>query len=106
MQCLLFGAVTVRCTCWIVSTTISSVAIPKIFLGYSDITAMHLAIYKHSKLITFHGPITLSRFTDYTQKYFRKALFEAQPIGTVTNPPESNELRPKSFASHNPARYS
>jgi Uncharacterized proteins, homologs of microcin C7 resistance protein MccF len=67
---------------------------PKIFLGYSDITAMHLAIYKHSKLITFHGPITLSRFTDYTQKYFRKALFEAQPIGTVTNPPESNELRP------------
>lgn len=67
---------------------------PKIFLGYSDITAMHLAINKHSKLITFHGPITLSRFTDYTQKYFRKALFEAQPIGTVTNPPEANELRP------------
>jgi muramoyltetrapeptide carboxypeptidase len=67
---------------------------PKIFLGYSDITAMHLAINKHSKLVTFHGPITLSRFTDYTQKYFRKALFETQPIGTVTNPPESNELRP------------
>jgi len=67
---------------------------PKIFLGYSDITAMHLAINKHAKLITFHGPITLSRFTDYTQKYFRKALFETQPIGTVTNPPESNELRP------------
>jgi muramoyltetrapeptide carboxypeptidase len=67
---------------------------PKIFLGYSDITAMHLAINKHAKLVTFHGPITLSRFTDYTQKYFRKALFETQPIGTVTNPPESNELRP------------
>lgn len=67
---------------------------PKIFLGYSDITAMHLAINKQAKLVTFHGPITLSRFTDYTQKYFRKALFETQPIGTVTNPPESNELRP------------
>ena len=67
---------------------------PKIFLGYSDITAMHLAINRHAKLITFHGPITLSRFTDYTQKYFRKALFETQPIGTVTNPPESNDLRP------------
>jgi muramoyltetrapeptide carboxypeptidase len=67
---------------------------PKIFLGYSDITAMHLAINKHAKLVTFHGPITLSRFTDYTQRYFRKALFETQPIGAVTNPPESNELRP------------
>jgi muramoyltetrapeptide carboxypeptidase len=67
---------------------------PKIFLGYSDITAMHLAISKQAKLVTFHGPITLSRFTDYTQKYFRKALFESQPIGTLTNPPESNALRP------------
>ncbi|MDX6445279.1 MAG: muramoyltetrapeptide carboxypeptidase [Blastocatellia bacterium] len=67
---------------------------PKIFLGYSDITAMHLAINKHAKLVTFHGPIALSRFTDYTQKYFRKALFDNQPIGALTNPPESNELRP------------
>ncbi len=67
---------------------------PKIFLGYSDITAMHLAINKHAKLVTFHGPIALSRFTDYTQKYFRKALFYSQPIGALTNPPESNELRP------------
>ena len=67
---------------------------PRVFLGYSDITAMHLAINKHAKLVTFHGPITLSRFTDYTQKYFRKALFETQPIGKITNPPESNEVRP------------
>jgi muramoyltetrapeptide carboxypeptidase len=67
---------------------------PKIFLGYSDITAMHLAINRHAKLVTFHGPITLSRFTDYTQKYFRKALFDTQPIGSVTNPPENNDLRP------------
>ena len=67
---------------------------PKIFLGYSDITALHLALNRHAKLVTFHGPITLSRFTDYTQKCFRKALFEAQPIGKLTNPPETNELRP------------
>ena len=67
---------------------------PKVFLGYSDITAMHLAINRHAKLVTFHGPIALSRFTDFTQKYFRKALFETQPIGRVTNPPETNELRP------------
>lgn len=67
---------------------------PKIFIGYSDITAMHLAINRHSRLVTFHGPIVLSRFTDYTQQYFHKALFETAPIGTVTNPPDANELRP------------
>jgi muramoyltetrapeptide carboxypeptidase len=67
---------------------------PKIFLGYSDITAMHLAIQRHARLVTFHGPIVLSRFTDYTQQNFRKALFETAPVGKVTNPVESNELRP------------
>jgi muramoyltetrapeptide carboxypeptidase len=67
---------------------------PKIFIGYSDITAMHLAINRFARLITFHGPIVLSRFTDYTQQHFRKALFETAPIGMVTNPAESNQLRP------------
>lgn len=67
---------------------------PKIFLGYSDITALHLAIQKLAGLVTFHGPITLSRFTPYTQTYFRKALFETEPIGRVTNPPDSDPLRP------------
>ncbi|HUJ21805.1 MAG TPA: LD-carboxypeptidase [Bryobacteraceae bacterium] len=67
---------------------------PKIFLGYSDITALHLAIHQRTGLVTFHGPITLSRFTPYTQTYFRKALFETEPIGTVRNPPDSDPLRP------------
>jgi muramoyltetrapeptide carboxypeptidase len=67
---------------------------PKIFIGYSDITAMHLGINRHAGLVTFHGPMALSRFTDYTQQHFRKALFETTPMGSITNPPESNELRP------------
>jgi muramoyltetrapeptide carboxypeptidase len=67
---------------------------PKVFVGYSDITAMHLAINRHARLVTFHGPIVLSRFTDYTQQHFRKVLFETAPPGRLTNPPESNELRP------------
>jgi muramoyltetrapeptide carboxypeptidase len=67
---------------------------PKVFVGYSDITAMHLAITKKAGLVTFHGPVAVSRFTDYTQRFFRKALFETAPVGPVTNPPESNTLRP------------
>ncbi|MDT7604721.1 MAG: muramoyltetrapeptide carboxypeptidase [Acidobacteriota bacterium] len=68
---------------------------PKVFLGYSDITALHLAINRHAGLVTFHGPIVLSSFTDYTQQNFRRALFDARPAGKLTNPAESNALRPE-----------
>jgi muramoyltetrapeptide carboxypeptidase len=68
---------------------------PKVFVGYSDITALHLAINRHAGLTTFHGPIVLSSFTDYTQRSFRQALFDARPAGRLTNPPESNPLRPE-----------
>jgi len=67
---------------------------PKVFLGYSDITALHLAIHARARLVTFHGPVALSRFTPYTQDYFRKALFETKPIGEVGNPPDAGEPRP------------
>ena len=67
---------------------------PKIFLGYSDITALHLGIHKNSKLVTFHGPMIVSDFSDYTQKHFTKALFETAPIGKVTNPGDQTGLRP------------
>jgi len=30
---------------------------PKVIVGYSDITALLLAIYKKTKLVTFHGPV-------------------------------------------------
>jgi len=67
---------------------------PKIFIGYSDITAMHLAIHKLTGLITFHGPVTTSGFTDYTQDSYKRALFGTKPLGTLANPVE-NALRPR-----------
>lgn len=43
---------------------------PKVFVGYSDITALLLAIYKKTGLITFHGPMVkeLSRGSNRTQR--------------------------------------
>ncbi|MCZ2074757.1 MAG: LD-carboxypeptidase [Bryobacteraceae bacterium] len=67
---------------------------PKVFLGYSDITTLLIAIRQRAGLVTFHGPVVLSKFSDYTQNHLRKALFAAEPVGVVTNPPESNKLRP------------
>jgi muramoyltetrapeptide carboxypeptidase len=67
---------------------------PKIFLGYSDITCLHLAIHKRAGLVTFHGPVMISAFTDFTQQWFRRALFDPRPLGALANPPETNQLRP------------
>lgn len=68
---------------------------PKILAGYSDITALHLAIHKRTGLVTFHGPVPLSAFSDYTIEHFRRAMFETKPLGTLANPAESNTLRPR-----------
>ena len=68
---------------------------PKVFVGYSDITALHLAIHKRTGLVTFHGPVPLSAFSDFTVEHFRRALFESKPLGTLKNPPETNTLRPR-----------
>lgn len=68
---------------------------PKIFAGYSDITALHLAIHKHTGLVTFHSPVPVSAFTEYTQQHFVKAVTATAPLGALTNPPESNKLRPE-----------
>jgi len=49
---------------------------PKVFIGYSDITAMHCAIRKFSGLVTFHGPVGNSDLTDYTMSELQKVLFQ------------------------------
>lgn len=67
---------------------------PKVFAGYSDITALHLAIQRHAGVVTFHSPVVLSQFTAWTQDHFRQALFETTGGRKVQNPEEVNPLRP------------
>lgn len=66
---------------------------PKILLGYSDITSLLIAIQKQTGLITFHGPVATSTFTNYTQKYFFKVLTESQPVGEVEDSPYEGNLQ-------------
>jgi muramoyltetrapeptide carboxypeptidase len=47
---------------------------PKAFLGYSDITAMHLAILVKSGLVTFHGSNASSAFEPANLKWCEKML--------------------------------
>jgi muramoyltetrapeptide carboxypeptidase len=66
---------------------------PKIFLGYSDITALHLAINKITNLVTFHGPVALSDFDEYSVNSMKSALFDIQPLETITNNSEKSGIR-------------
>lgn len=50
---------------------------PKILIGYSDITALHTAIHQNTGLITFHGPVAASGYTDYAKNHL---------LGVVSNP--------------------
>ncbi|MGE7603772.1 S66 family peptidase [Peribacillus sp. NPDC097675] len=53
---------------------------PKVLMGYSDITAISLAIYQKTGLITYSGPhfstFGMKAGLDYTMKYFKKAVLQ------------------------------
>ncbi|GAA0179588.1 hypothetical protein SH2C18_24290 [Clostridium sediminicola] len=59
---------------------------PKIIIGYSDITAILLAIYAKTGISTFYGPALVASFgefpsfVDYTYDYFKDIVIEDTPI--------------------------
>lgn len=60
---------------------------PKIFIGYSDTTALQNAILARANLVTYSGP-AYSTFGqklhfDYTLEYFKQCLFETSPFNVV-----------------------
>ena len=67
---------------------------PKIFMGYSDITSINLAIYHKTGLVTFHGPVAISSFSKYTQEYFWKTVSSPEALGEIKHPDPGNSLRP------------
>jgi muramoyltetrapeptide carboxypeptidase len=56
---------------------------PKILLGYSDITALHLAIHRHAGLVTFHGPVASSTPSDYSTEHLLAVLTDPRPSYTI-----------------------
>ncbi|NEQ72046.1 MAG: LD-carboxypeptidase [Okeania sp. SIO2C9] len=53
---------------------------PKIIIGYSDITALLLAIYARSGLVTFHGPFGTSSWNKFSVGYLKDILFEGKAM--------------------------
>ncbi|WP_138497873.1 LD-carboxypeptidase [Nostoc sp. PA-18-2419] len=53
---------------------------PKILIGYSDITTLLLAINARSQVITFHGPVAMSTWNQFTVDYFQHILFNGEAV--------------------------
>ncbi len=49
---------------------------PKILIGYSDVTALLIAIQQKTGMVGFHGPVATSVFTDYALTGIRATLME------------------------------
>jgi len=63
---------------------------PKVFAGYSDVTALHSVLNERCKLITFHTPMASTEFykgvDEYTMDYFKRNIFTNEPLGILKNP--------------------
>ena len=68
---------------------------PKILIGYSDITALHIAIHRHAGIVTFHGPVAWSTFSEYSVRHMLAVLMEPQREYTIHMAPENAEKAAK-----------
>ncbi len=60
---------------------------PIVTMGFSDITALHLAFLARSGVVTFHGPCAESRWSEFSRSSL-PIVTVSQPFGTVLHPVE------------------
>jgi muramoyltetrapeptide carboxypeptidase len=63
---------------------------PKILLGYSDITALLLALHAKTGLVTFHGPVGASQWNPWSVGWMKRVLQEGEAV-TFENLKEIDE---------------
>jgi muramoyltetrapeptide carboxypeptidase len=75
---------------------------PKIIVGYSDITALQLALYRKTGLVTFSGPMLGVEMWDnidpYTEEHFWRLLTSPSKVGNLKNP------QGERIVGHNPGK--
>ena len=62
-------------------------------MGFSDITALHIALLNRCGLVTFHGPMAAANWAgkpldDFSRDSMYRSLMNAEPAGELANPPE------------------
>jgi muramoyltetrapeptide carboxypeptidase len=53
---------------------------PKPLIGYSDITALHLAIHAKTRLVVFHGPVGGSGWNAFNTGWVKRVLFDGEAV--------------------------
>lgn len=67
---------------------------PKPLIGFSDVTALHYAIYKKSDLVTFHGPVSISTFSKFSVSNFENVLMNPTEEVVLQNSINDNNYNP------------
>jgi len=69
---------------------------PKILVGYSDLTALQLAIFKKTRLVSFSGPMSgvemFKGIDPFTEEHFWACITSSKKIGIIKNP-QGKELQ-------------
>jgi muramoyltetrapeptide carboxypeptidase len=64
---------------------------PKAIIGYSDVTALHAAVQRKCRLVTYHGPTAREPMTDLSRDSLRRAVVEqTDSCGVAPNAREIN----------------
>lgn len=65
---------------------------PKVFVGFSDVTALHIALLQRCRMITIHGPMSAALgdgpLDDFSRESLYRTIMDPTPVGEVVNPPE------------------
>ncbi|NVJ87683.1 MAG: LD-carboxypeptidase [Algoriphagus sp.] len=69
---------------------------PKPILGYSDITALHQAIYSQTGLISFHGPNGTGSWNSFNVKQFEQLFFKQELVQFQNEQTKGDDLVIKS----------
>jgi muramoyltetrapeptide carboxypeptidase len=64
---------------------------PKAIIGYSDVTALHAAVQRKCRLVTYHAPTAREAMTDLSRDSLRRAVVEqTDSCGIAPNAREIN----------------
>jgi len=70
---------------------------PRPVIGYSDITALLLALHRATGIATFHGPMSRAPLTGFSRAHFERVIATASPAGRLGRlPAPAGVLVPRS----------
>jgi muramoyltetrapeptide carboxypeptidase len=56
---------------------------PRPVIGFSDVTALLLALHLRTGVVTFHGPMSRSPLTGFSRTHFERVLGDSAPAGRL-----------------------